>query len=256
MKKNFKMIVVCLALLVTAIVPTGCGKEEASSKAPKQSVSELQQEKSETSTASSSLPSEETVSDASVPQESSERASQSESSDADVSVTVSTEDGTSSSTSQEDSDGYFSDDEQISSLPHEEASSFTDNEKFNELFDSNSLDAAYTEEMLNNGITTAQMREITQKYSEKWKEEADKAYNQLSELLADQPDDKADLDKTQTDWKNGTESVVSSYYEEGRSGEHGTMGMIVADTNVLNYYKARAAVLYEQIYNITGAFEL
>ena len=74
--------------------------------------------------------------------------------------------------------------------------------------------------------------------------------------MNDKPEEKSSLEESQSKWENETESFKQSVFEEYNVSDDGTMGSIERSTSMLNYYKGRAAVLYEQIYKITGSFEL
>ncbi len=163
------------------------------------------------------------------------------------------------SSAESSEEGYTSDDEQIeNSHEHTEEDSkiYTDNSDFNELFAANSIDAAYTEEMKNSSGTTSDMRSITQKYTNQWETTLENAYTKLYELLEDNPEEQENLDSVQTQWREETEKTVEDIYQQANTDQTGTLGLMNADSKVYDLYKNRAAVLYEQIYSVTGNFEL
>ena len=149
-------------------------------------------------------------------------------------------------------DGYYFDDEQIVTDYHE-AETFTGDEKFNELFADNAIDAEYIVEC-RELESVSDMRTVTIKYAGIWQEEANKAYESLHELLKDKPDEQAKLEASQKSWLSTVDEVEESFHEE--STEDGTYGLLAADSAIMNYFKGRAAVLYQQIYVLTGDFSL
>ena len=147
---------------------------------------------------------------------------------------------------------YYFDDEQIVTDYHT-AEVFTDDAAFNELFAANELDAAYmteSKELTN----VADMRNLAITYGEKWREEVDNAYNQLFDLLSDNSAEQDKLITSQQQWVASIEETESSFRTEAES--EGTYGLLAADTAMMNYFKSRAAVLYHQIYLLTGSFIL
>lgn len=189
-------------------------------------------------------------------------------SETESSTTVSSEDSTESSADEktstddhqkeesegessiENSDGYIFDDEQIVTHYHD-AKTFTDNDDYNSLFSKNPLDKAYNDEMKKLDAVT-EMRKTTIEYGNLWKEEVQKAYQKLHEVLKDRPEEQKKLEDSQQDWEATLPEVQSSFMEE--TAEQGTFGMLAFDTSVMNYYKGRAAVLYYQIYILNGSF--
>ncbi len=151
-------------------------------------------------------------------------------------------------------DGYYFDDEQIVDDYHT-AKVFTDNEQFNELFKSNPIDSAYNTELQNVDSIT-DMRSVTISYGEKWKNEVSTAYNKLSELLAENAEAKKALEDSQNEWIDGLVEIENSFYDEASEVGAGSEALLSADTAIMNYYKGRTAVLYEQIYELTGNFEM
>lgn len=269
--KNVKLSAVILAAMLSLTVLAGCGEDTDTTSSDNSSntvVSDVQNQSDDNEESSS-------VSDTEEPSDSEESTADTESStesSTDVSNTSSAESSTESSdeqsseesedlesSSEESSevDGYYFDDEQIVDDYHE-AEVFTNNAEFNELFKNNSIDKAYTEELQGSEGTTAEMRTIIQKYAGQWKNESSSAFIKLAELLADKPEELSKLEKSQSDWENGTQQAEESFYAEAESQgeENGSMLLIGADTAIMNYYKGRTAVLYEQIYELTGSFEL
>ncbi len=149
-------------------------------------------------------------------------------------------------------DGYQFDDEQIVSDYHT-ATVFTSNDEFNEIFSQNALDTQYNTEQQLAG-TSNEMRQLTLSYSGKWKAKATEIFTELDNLLADNPEEHDKLIQSQDEWTAGLGEAESSFYSEA-SGT-GTEGLIAAEAAVMNYYKGRAAILLEQIYELNGEIDL
>ena len=150
-------------------------------------------------------------------------------------------------------DGYQFDDELIVKDYHT-AKEFTDNEDFNGIFNNNALDAGYNTE-LRTADTISQMRSITISYVDKWKLKADDAYNSLYEELADKPEEREKLEASQEQWKASLSETENSFVEEAKNNG-GTEALLSADAAMMNYYKGRAAILLEQIYELKGDIDL
>ena len=141
--------------------------------------------------------------------------------------------------------GYYFDDEQIIEDYHH-ATKFTDDEAFNELFAGNDIDKAYNDE-LKMAESTLEMRSITQKYADQWKSEQQEAYlklyDQLQELILTRDEHHQTGDGSHMDVLSDSIDALAAKLD-------------AADSAILNYYKGRAAVLYHQIYLLTGSFDM
>lgn len=260
MKKRCKFIVLLSAVLVSISLLTACGEEnQTSSNSDKKesSVTTSQTEINSEKNASNTADDESKVS---APEESSvesiETENSVESSEQNSDNSKNSQSSVSSEqTSDENSEpAYYFDDEQIVEDYHT-AKEFTDDAEFNKLFASNSIDTAYNKELQGAGTIT-EMRKITISYAEKWQSEADKAYKALSEKLSDNAEAKTALEKSQKEWIDGLEKIKNDFYAEASSGEGGSETLLNADTAIMNYYKGRAAILYDQIYKLTGNFDM
>lgn len=158
-----------------------------------------------------------------------------------------------SSAAQVSYDGYQFDDEQIVDDYHT-ATVFTSNDTFNEIFSNNALDNEYNSEQQNAG-TSSEMRQITASYSTKWKNKVDEIFGELDSILEENPEEHEKLIQSQDEWTSSLPEVESSFYSESGDGM-GTEGLIAAEAAVMNYYKGRAAILLEQIYELNGEIDL
>lgn len=152
-------------------------------------------------------------------------------------------------------DGYYFDDEQIVKDYHT-AVEFTSDEKFNSMFKDNRINIDFNKEIMD-AENESDMRAVTIKYGEIWKTEAGNAYNKLLTLLEDLPEQKQKLIESQHEWESTLEETERSFKEETPGeGTIGTQSLLASDSAMMNYYKGRAAVLYQQIYVLTDSFEL
>lgn len=149
-------------------------------------------------------------------------------------------------------DGYQFDDEQIVHDYHT-TKEFTKNEEFNEIFKTNAIDAEYDKE-LKKAMSIRDMRNTTATYTQKWEAEVDVAYDALSRKLADNSEALGQLSASQQEWKDSTAAAEESFGAEAQ--DNGSEGLLAADTAMMNFYKGRAAVLLEQIYEIDGTITL
>lgn len=156
-------------------------------------------------------------------------------------------------TEENSESAYFFDDEQIVEDYHT-IQVFTSDEKFNELFKDNSIDKECSDKM-KDAVTDTDMRGIIGEYIEKWKEQSQTAYEKLKSLLSDNPDELEKLENSQKNWEIELDIQKKEWYAPETLTELGTMGLLSADTAVMNYYKGRAAVLYQQIFVLTGNME-
>ena len=268
MKRTAKMAAAFVTLLLSALL-CACGNNSSNNKtvsadssivsanesdmsssaSEKESTSGISQESSSEPEASNEKNVSGSASDVSEasPDESSE-ASTDENSDASVSEEPSEESGEIS----QDSQGYYFDDEQIVTDYHE-AEYFTDDEKFNALFEKNEIDKAYNDE-LREIEDTLDMRNTTIKYAQIWKDEQAEAYQKLYDMLAELPEEQEKLVSSQQNWLGELDEIEAGFQSEA-SGS-GTYGLLAADSAMLNYYKGRAAILYYQIYLLNGSFDM
>ena len=149
-------------------------------------------------------------------------------------------------------DGYQFDDEQIVKDYHN-ATEFTNNEEFNKIFSGNAIDAEYKKELIT-AQSGNQMRSITVSYTTKWMDLVSVVYKSLEDLLQDRPEEYEKLLTSQDEWINSVGTVESSFYAE--ASDAGTEGLLAADAAIMNYFKGRASVLLEQIYELNGSIQL
>ncbi len=266
MMKRIRIVMLAGAMLTSALFMGACAQQSASrsSGSSTESSTESSAESSTENSADNSSVSQASEDESQAASQENTESDEASVSDAEESSKAESEEKSKDESSQAESsyeleeaseisvDGYYFDDEQIVTDYHE-AETFTSDEKFNELFAENSIDAAYLEEC-KELETVSDMRIIAMKYAGIWQEEANEAYDTLHELLEDKPDEQAKLEASQKSWLSTLGEVEESFREE--SDEDGTYGLLAADSAIMNYYKGRAAVLYQQVYVLTGEFSI
>lgn len=249
MKKAIKVYAVLLAALAVTAALSGCAgskDNKNSSSQVSEAASQQSSEESAVSDTESSKVSEESGTGSSAPE-----SSEPEEKSREISAEVSDEDSEGES-SENSNDGYFFDDEQIVKDYHN-AVVFTDDEEFNKLFNENSIDKEYNKE-IKDTENVIQMREVTIKYGELWAAEAEEAYQKLNDALESMPEEQEKLAASQNEWHGTLEETEAGFQKE--ASENGTYGLLAADSAMMNYYKGRAAVLYHQIYVLSGTFDM
>ncbi|WP_195983863.1 lysozyme inhibitor LprI family protein [Clostridium sp. D33t1_170424_F3] len=122
----------------------------------------------------------------------------------------------------------------------------TDDKGFDAKFRNNPIDKAYIKDN-NNAISNRDMVEVSDKYAEIWKKEVSSAYEKLLEKVSA---DRCETLKTeQKAWSDGTESALREIEEEA-AAVGGTMAQVDASSRVMDYYRSRAAKLYEELYAV------
>ncbi|MGN0470443.1 MAG: hypothetical protein ACI4GV_05975 [Acutalibacteraceae bacterium] len=265
MKKRYKFAAVFSAVLMSAVLLTACSGEVSITANPKESSAEISQSQSDTENNAANPNSNgeteilhESSDEESSNAEQSENVQNSESTESSDTSEKSDESEPSESSEQppqeSEEDGYYFDDEQIVDDYHT-ATEFTDNEEFNKLFLSNKIDANYQQE-LQDASTISKMRTVTANYAEIWKTEEEKVYKNLLGLLSDKREAKSALEVSEQEWKDGVQEAIDGFYADIDPNNSGSEELLSADTAVMNYYKGRTAKLYEQIYQLTGEFNM
>lgn len=250
-QKKGRILVLLTAALLSLPLAAGCNQERKETSAPESSAISP----TESSTEEESTPAEPSTEPESSAEESSEPESsepEEESSEAESEEPSVEETSDEKSAAEISVDGYQFDDEQIVKDYHS-VTVFTDNDAFNAVFEDNQLDAQYKKELMT-AETGSQMRGITGSYVNKWKDKVDVIYQALNELLNDRPEENAKLVQSQDEWVSSIGTAESSFYSEASDG--GTEGLLAAETAIMNYFKGRAAVLLEQIYELNGSVTL
>ena len=257
MKNTERLAAAVLTVLITASLCACSGNNSkggsASSTASGESAAVSSQVISEGSRESSvDVSADESSSESSQEESVSEVESSVQTSDESGSVSSEEESTEPSEEVSDSSQGYCFDDEQIV-VNYHTAKVFTDDEEFNALFAKNDIDKAYDSE-LRDIEDIIEMRKVTIRYADTWKAEQEKAYNKLYEMLAELPEEQEKLVVSQQMWVEELDETEASFRSE--ASDSGSYGLLAADSAMMNYYKGRAAVLYHQIYLLSGSFDM
>lgn len=129
----------------------------------------------------------------------------------------------------------------------------TDNEQFNELFQNNSIDKQYDNE-LKYCESSTEMVNKTNEYAQKWYNEVFNAYDLLITLV---DDEKAQyLQESFDEWASTVSDTVNQYNEEARLNGGTNVQILEASNKIMIFYRTQAAEYYKQIYEITGDCQL
>lgn len=124
-----------------------------------------------------------------------------------------------------------------------------DDPAFVQLFAENPLDAAYAKEA-GDAASTGQMLGVMNRYIELWKLEVDGVYQKLMEVTAGES--KESIRSQQQEWVDSTGETLR-LIESDTQGD-GTARQLEICGQILSYYRARAASLYSQLYQIEPGF--
>lgn len=157
------------------------------------------------------------------------------------------EESSSSESSEESSESTMEDtsSEHSDILPDISA----DDPDFAIIFSENPLDADYTAE-LEDATSTGKMINIINKYLELWKTEVDAAYRTLMEKTSG--DAKEDIRTQQETWIDETDDNIQAI-QDGVEGD-GSARQLEITSQIMAYYRARAATLYSQLFQIQPDF--
>ncbi|MFU0832014.1 MAG: LprI domain-containing protein [Oscillospiraceae bacterium] len=129
----------------------------------------------------------------------------------------------------------------------------TDNEEFNKKFAENPIDKAYIKES-DEAISTVDMVTVSQKYTELWQQEVEHAWEELSAKLSTQTDAKAEeLKAEQEQWENTKDAEIQKITSEALNAG-GSLAEVNAISQVMDFYRSRAAQLYRELYDYDKNF--
>jgi uncharacterized protein YecT (DUF1311 family) len=129
----------------------------------------------------------------------------------------------------------------------------TDSEEFNKIFAENPIDAAYIKES-DEAISTVDMVTVSEKYSEIWQKEVEHAWAQLSDKLSTETDSKAEeLKAEQEKWENEKDAAIKKITSEALNAG-GSLAEVNAISQVMDFYRSRAAQLYRELYDYDKNF--
>ncbi len=161
------------------------------------------------------------------------------SSDAETSSGSSDTPDVSSSSSSTSSEGHSS------ILPDISA----DDPDFALIFSQNPLDIDYNTE-LDEATSTGKMVGTISKYIDLWKVEVDSAYQALMKKTSGEA--KTAIREEQSEWVSGTGAAIESI--QNNASGNGSARQLEIAGQILSYYRARAATLYSQLFQIEPDF--
>lgn len=129
----------------------------------------------------------------------------------------------------------------------------TDNPEFDRKFQGNPLDRAYIAES-GSAFSAVQMVDLSGRYAQLWKKEVSHAYAQLAEALKGSSASRlVQAQKEQKDWESGTPAALRKIAQKAQSAG-GSMAQVEEAGDVMDYYRARAARLYLELYAVKPDF--
>lgn len=146
-----------------------------------------------------------------------------------------------------------SSDEEDNNYSHSESSlpDVDGSVQFVSIFSNNVIDATYIE-TLNTVSTVTEMVNTASTATASWEREISYAYNVLMGLLDDEAKDDAELE--QAAWYNDLPIITSEI--QSLYSDDASMNKFYIAYETMLVYRDRAAVLYYDIYEITGTIEL
>lgn len=128
----------------------------------------------------------------------------------------------------------------------------TDNEAFNAKFKENPIDKAYIAAS-NKAVSTVDMVNVSQDYTKIWQKEVDHADSELMKAAA--ADSKlAALKDEQQKWESGKDAALKKIGKEA-AATGGSMAQVNEASQVMDFYRSRAAQLYRELYDYNKSFD-
>lgn len=124
-----------------------------------------------------------------------------------------------------------------------------DDPDFALIFSENPLDIDYNAE-LDEATSTGKMVGIINKYIALWEAEVDSAYQTLMKKTSGEA--KTAIREEQSKWVSGTGAAIESI--QNGAAENGSARQLEISGQILAYYRARAATLYSQLFQIEPDF--
>lgn len=128
----------------------------------------------------------------------------------------------------------------------------TDDKEFNKLFAGNSIDKAYKDGQCD-AFSNVDMIDVANKFSEIWQKEIDSAYKRL--LAAASGAEKDKFKAEQEKWVEDTPEALRKISETA-AATGGSLSQVIEAGDVMEYYRARAAAVYRELYPYEKALNL
>lgn len=131
----------------------------------------------------------------------------------------------------------------------------TDSEAFNAKFKDNPIDKAYIAAS-NKALSTVDMVNVSQDYTKIWQKEVDHAWSQLKmRAYADNNSVHSQaIMNEQQKWENGKEAALKKIGKDAAAAG-GSMAQVNAASQVMDFYRSRAAQLYRELYDYNKNFD-
>lgn len=123
----------------------------------------------------------------------------------------------------------------------------TDDKGFNKKFAANPIDKKYIAES-NQAVSSIDMIRVSDKYRDVWKAEADHAYAELEKHMLTDSGDKPDKYRAEQEkWRSGQKAALQKISDDAQAAG-GSMAQVDLASQVMDYYRGRAAQLYRELY--------
>ncbi len=128
----------------------------------------------------------------------------------------------------------------------------TDDKEFNMLFAENPIDKAYKDDQ-GDALSNVDMIHVANTFSEIWQNEIDSAYKRLLESSSGTEKDKFKAE--QEKWVEDTPEALRRI-SENAAATGGSLSQVIEAGDVMEYYRARAAAIYRELYTYEKALNL
>lgn len=135
-------------------------------------------------------------------------------------------------------------DEPSTSLPGSVGQIQTDDKDFNKKFAANPIDKAYITDSVD-AVSNQDMINAANKYADIWSKEIDSAFDKVTKLAKGAQLDQIRAD--QNDWLTEKTAALKKISTDAQSAG-GSMVQVTEATGIMNFYRARAVKVYQQLY--------
>lgn len=123
----------------------------------------------------------------------------------------------------------------------------TDDKEFNKKFAANPIDKKYIAAS-NQAVSSVDMITVSDQYRDVWKAEVDHAYAELEKhMLTDSGDKPGKYRAEQEKWRSGQKTAMQKISDDAQAAG-GSMAQVDIASQVMDYYRSRAAQLYRELY--------
>lgn len=147
--------------------------------------------------------------------------------------------------SAQESSGAGGKAEPSDSLPGAVGKIQTEDKDFNKKFAANPIDKAYIADSVN-AVSNQDMVTTANKYADIWKKEIDSAFGKVTGLA--QGAQLETIRADQNDWLTEKTAALKKISDDARASG-GSMAQVTEATGVMNFYRARAVEVYQQLYS-------